>query len=64
MIPLHRDLVLDHEYHVVEISSWPHNLEEWLTDKFGPPGTRWFVNRYNKIYFRDERDWMWFELST
>ena len=62
MIPAHAEI--GHEYHVVEIARWPNNLEEWLEDKFGPPGHRWFIARYNKIYFRDEKDWMWFELST
>jgi len=34
-----------------------------MVETFGPAGTRWWHNN-NKIYFRDEKDWMWFELRT
>ena len=62
MILLHKDLVLDHEYHVVEINDRTL-IHDWLVDTFGPAGSRWFYNS-NKIYFRDERDWLWFEIRT
>ena len=54
---------LGHEYHVVELGSMPSNLREWLAENFGPYGERWFIN-HNKIYFRNERDYIWFELKT
>jgi hypothetical protein len=63
MIPLHNGLLLEHEYTVVEVTGVPADIYNWLTDKFGPAGTRWFYHGH-KIYFRDERDWMWFELAT
>ena len=62
MIPLHANLLLEHEYTVVEINDRTL-VHDWLVESFGNPGTRWFYNG-NKIYYRDERDWMWFELST
>jgi hypothetical protein len=63
MIPLHSNLLLNHEYHVVEVTGVPADIYNWLTDTFGQAGPRWFY-RNNKIYFRDEKDWMWFELAT
>ena len=62
MIPLHPNLVLDHEYHVVKINDRTL-IHDWLVETFGLPGSRWF-HYNNKIYFRDEKDWMWFELAT
>jgi hypothetical protein len=62
MIPLHNNLLLDHEYHVVEVNSTAP-IYTWLVETFGPAGQRWFSTN-NKIYFRDEKDWMWFELRT
>jgi len=35
----------------------------WMVETFGPAGKRWWHHN-NRIYFRDERDWMWFELAT
>ena len=62
MIPLHDGLMLNHEYHVVEVFDVAP-IYSWLVETFGPAGKRWFCNG-NKIYFSDERDWMWFELAT
>ena len=63
MIPLHKDIILDHEYHVVEVDAITTGVIVWMVEKFGPVGKRWWHHN-NKIYFRDEKDWMWFELST
>lgn len=63
MIPLHNNLLLNHEYHVVEVGFVPTSVIVWMTETFGPSGSRWFY-RNSKIYFRDEKDWMWFELAT
>ena len=54
---------LGHEYHVVELSTIPRNLREWMTENFGPEQDRWFL-WHNKIYFKEERDYFWFELKT
>lgn len=62
MIPLHQDLVLDHTYDVVEVDQITTELIDFLNNNFGPPGPRWWISSY-KIYFRDEKDWMWFELA-
>lgn len=63
MIPVHKGLLLEHEYHVIEVIDQPNNLYECLEDWFGPAGYRWFMV-HNKIYFRDSRDYVWFELKT
>jgi len=60
MIPLHNNLLLDHDYHVVEVND-VGIVYEWLVETFGPAGKRWFTTS-TKIYFKDEKDWMWFEL--
>jgi hypothetical protein len=57
------NLVMDHEYHAVEVDGIPTTLLVWLVDTFGPAGRRWF-HYNNKIYFYEEKDWMWFELAT
>ena len=48
------------EYHVVEVNDRTL-IHDWLVETFGRQGDRWFYNS-NKIYFKDEKDWMWFEL--
>ena len=53
--------MIDHTYDVVEVDKVTPDLFEWLNKSFGPPGPRWWFSNY-KIYFRDERDWIWFEL--
>jgi len=63
MIPLHQDLMLEHTYDVVEVDQITTELIDFLNKSFGPPGSRWWISSY-KIYFRDEKDWMWFELAT
>jgi hypothetical protein len=57
------NLVMDHEYHAVEVDSVPTYVLVWLVDTFGPAGKRWFHHN-NKIYFYEEKDWIWFELRT
>jgi hypothetical protein len=54
---------LNHTYDVVEVDRITTELVDFLNKSFGPPGPRWWISSY-KIYFRDERDWMWFELAT
>jgi hypothetical protein len=55
--------MLDHTYDVVEVDQITTELIDFLNNNFGPPGARWWISSY-KIYFRDEKDWMWFELAT
>jgi hypothetical protein len=59
---LHNNILLNHDYHVVEVNN-VKIVYKWLVETFGPAGNRWFATS-NKIYFRDEKDWMWFELAT
>ena len=63
MIPLGNDLMLEHTYDVVEVDQITTELITMLNETFGPPGPRWWISNY-KIYFRDERDYIWFELKT
>jgi hypothetical protein len=54
---------MTHTYHCVHVDQVSTNILVWLVETFGPAGTRWWHSN-NKIYFRDEKDWMWFELRT
>jgi len=63
MIPLHNDLLIEHTYDVVEVDQITTELIDFLNKSFGPPGQRWWISSY-KIYFRDPRDYTWFELAT
>jgi hypothetical protein len=63
MMPLHNGLILDHTYDVVEVDRITPELITLLNDTFGPAGPRWWISNY-KIYFRDEKDYIWFELKT
>ena len=62
MIPLHKDLLLDHTYDVIEVGGDVKSAFEWCTETFGSPGNRWFFSNY-KFYFKHEKDAMWFELK-
>jgi hypothetical protein len=48
-------IIIDHEYHVIELERLTTELIEWLNESFGPPGERWWINHY-RIYFRDSKD--------
>ena len=56
-------LTINHEYHCVEVDGIPTSILVWLVDTFGPAGKRWF-HYNNKIYFYNEKDYIWFELRT
>ena len=62
MMPLFAGLQLNHEYHVVEVND-TRIVYELLLETFRPAAKRWFTTD-TKIYFRDEKDRMWFELAT
>ena len=51
------------EYHCIELENVTVNTLEWLSNTFGPVGDRWFYFN-NKLYFKNERDYFWFELNT
>jgi len=55
--------MIDQTYDVVEVDQITTELIEYLNETFGPAGPRWWISNY-KIYFRDERDWLWFEIAT
>lgn len=55
-------LLIDHEYHVVELHrpSPPAEIFEWLQLRLGPgDGTRWFY-KHPKLYFADKKDHLMF----
>lgn len=55
-------LLLNHEYHVVELNSFAgiDGVFEWLQLRFGPgDGTRWMY-KHPRIYFADPKDHMMF----
>lgn len=58
-------IIIDHEYHVVELYTFakpPDEMFEWLQLKFGPgDGTRWMY-KHPKIFFVDAKDHMMFLL--
>jgi hypothetical protein len=55
-------IIPNHEYYVVELTSFPDVTRDWLHERFGAPnGRRWWF-RYPKIYFLDKHDHMMFVL--
>lgn len=61
---LHNDVKVNHEYSVLEVGGDKQgiaNAYNWCLDTFGTPGQRWFFYS-NKFYFRDEKDYFWFEM--
>ena len=62
MIPLHKDLIVDHTYDVIEVEGNVAPALDWCVKTFGNPGERWFMSNY-RFYFKNEKDAMWFELK-
>jgi hypothetical protein len=60
-----KQLIIDslfHDYHCVHVAQVTKEVTDWLLATFGPMGDRWF--HHNKcIYFKEDKDWMWFELK-
>jgi hypothetical protein len=54
--------MMEQTYDVVELDRITTELIYFLNKSFGPPGPRWWISNY-KVYFRDERDYVWFELG-
>ena len=56
-------LLLDHDYHIVELYTSvqpPAEMFEWLQLRLGPgDGTRWMY-KHPKLYFVDPKDHMMF----
>ena len=56
-------ILIDHEYHIVELEYTSNDTLNWCLEMFGnPKSTRWF-NRGNKVYFADSKDHMMFLLK-
>ena len=53
---------VNHEYDVVEIEQLTTTIVADLENTFGKQGKRWFINN-SKIYFRDSKDYFWFEMK-
>jgi hypothetical protein len=59
-------ILIDHEYHGVEINHLPPKVYTWLENRMGMSGDRWFIKgswQSTTIYFRDHRDHTMFLLS-
>jgi hypothetical protein len=59
-------IIINHEYHAVLISSFPDTVYDWLHNKMGMSGERWFIRHKidgTMIYFKDERDHLIFLLA-
>jgi len=55
-------ILLDHDYHVVEMHKVPNQVIEWLHEKHGiGDGTIWMY-KHPKIYFSNPKDHMMFIL--
>lgn len=55
-------ILLDHDYHVVEMHKFPNQVIEWLHEKHGiGDGTIWMY-KHPKIYFANPKDHMMFVL--
>jgi len=55
-------LLIDHEYHIVELYHVPDEVFSWLEEIHGPgDGTVWMY-KHPKIYFANPKDHMMFLL--
>lgn len=55
-------ILVDHDYHVVEMHKVPNQVIEWLHEKYGiGDGTIWMY-KHPKIYFANPKDHMMFIL--
>lgn len=56
------EMIIDHEYHVVELHKVqpPPEMFEWLSERMGD-GDRWFYRRH-KVYFKRAEDHLMFLL--
>lgn len=55
-------MLIDHEYHIVELNYITDDVWDWLFSLGPPTGTRWWFKN-NKIYFADQQDHLMFLLS-
>jgi hypothetical protein len=59
-------VIIDHEYHGILIATYPDEVYNWLHDKMGMSGDRWFIRPQidgTMIYFKNERDHLLFLLA-
>jgi hypothetical protein len=59
-------ILVEHEYHGVVVESVPEEVMQWLKNKFGSSGDRWFVKGSidgTTVYFKDKRDHTFFLLT-
>ena len=59
-------IVIDHEYHGVEVADLPEHVFNWLEEKMGMSGGRWFIRHKlsgTMVYFKDQRDHLLFLLT-
>jgi hypothetical protein len=59
-------MIVNHEYHGVEVENLPPSVFSWLESKLGMSGDRWFIKGgmgATVIYFREQRDHTFFLLA-
>jgi hypothetical protein len=59
-------MIVNHEYHGVLIDTFSEGVNNWLHDKFGLIGDRWFTKRSfsgTMIYFKNSSDHLLFFLA-
>lgn len=59
-------LLIDHEYHGVLVSHFPDEVYNWLHDKIGMSGDRWFIKNTldgTMIYFKSSKDHLLFLMA-
>ena len=59
-------ILVEHEYHGVEVADLPPEVFSWLESKLGMSGDRWFIKRNLGgaiIYFKEQRDHTYFLLA-
>ena len=53
---------LDHTYYIVELNyTMPPDVLDWLKEKYGPPGDRWWTT-LKRVYFANQHDHLMFTL--
>jgi hypothetical protein len=59
-------ITIDHEYHGVLIATFPDHVYNWLEEKMGMSGNRWFIKHTlegTMIYFKSSNDHLIFLMT-
>lgn len=59
-------MIINHEYHGVLVANLPDTVYNWLDDKMGMSGDRWFIKNSldgTMIYFKNSKDHLLFLMA-